>query len=177
MAVNVFTNPEVLKRLKRIGAELYAYLPMSEDGVFMKELWHSYPNYLAINAGGNVGTASYCIAQLLRASHICLAGFDFGYPPGTPLEETQYFDMIQAHPELAEKMFSKVHNPHLEEDWFTDIVYLGYAHALVRIVEDAVKRGIETFQATGGGIVSSDFMIWCSLTDFLKTTAQEFPAT
>jgi hypothetical protein len=170
VAVNPFTNEQVVDRLMSIGAELYLYLPMSDDKQFMEQMWSEHPRLTALNAGGNCGTLAYNLARFLGAREIALCGFDMGYPPGTPLEETQYFDLIAKNPEIAERMFFKVKNPNLEEVWFTDIVYALYAHTFLGMARDAKKNGIRTVNCTGGGIISDPSIEWMTLSEYLKGT-------
>ena len=50
-----------------------------------------------LNGGGNVGTAAWVMTHaVLGQRRIGLVGIDFGYAPGTPYEQTQYY------PELRE---------------------------------------------------------------------------
>ena len=141
-AVNPFTNEQVIDRLMSIGAELHLYLPMSDDEQFMEQMWAEHPRVPSLNAGGNVGSLCFNICRYLGAKEIALCGIDFGYPPNTPLEETQYFDLIAKNPELADRMFFKIKNPHLEEEWFTDIIYAMYAHMFIKMARQAKSQGI-----------------------------------
>lgn len=170
VAFTPLTHELVLDRLMSIGADLYLFLPMSDDEAFMEKLWDAYPKLVALNCAGQVGGACYAMAQFLGAKKIALAGYDMGYPPETPLEQTQYFDLIALNPALASKMFFKVKNPHLEEAWYTDVVYLGYAYALAKMAAHAKTKGIETINCTQGGILSGEGIEWMSLTEYLKDT-------
>jgi hypothetical protein len=170
VAVNVFTHERVVDRLLAIGAQTLLYFPMSDDEEYMSAMWRQYPDLVSLSCGGNVGTAAYNLSRFLSVSRVCLCGFDFAYPPGTPLEQTQYFDLIAKNPGLANQLFVTVRNPHLRQVWFTDRVYLGYAHTLLRMVEDAAKQGVQTVNATNGGILFGPKLEWGSLTDFLKKT-------
>jgi hypothetical protein len=170
VAVDVFTHENVLERLLSIGAKIFLYFPMSDDQEYMTEMWKQYPDLVSLSCGGNVGTAAYNLARFLGASRICLAGFDFGYPPGTPLEETQYYDLIEKNPELGRELFVTIKNPHLKRPWFTDRVYLGYAHTLLKMIQHASSQRVVTVNATGGGILFGATLKWGELGDFLETT-------
>jgi hypothetical protein len=170
VAVDVFTHEKVLARLLEIGAQVFLYFPMSDDQEYMSEMWRRYPDLVSLSCGGNVGTAAYNLARFLGASRLCLCGFDFAYPPGTPLGQTQYFDLIAKNPELADQMFVTVKNPHLKHAWFTDRVYLGYAHILLKMIEYAADQDVRTVNATNGGILFGPKLEWGDLSDFLKRT-------
>ena len=50
----------------------------------------------ALNTGGTVGTAAWAFAHcVLKSTNIAVVGMDFGYPMGTPLEQTQSWHMLQ----------------------------------------------------------------------------------
>jgi len=170
VAVDVYTHERVVDRLLAIGAQIFLYFPMSDDEEYMSEMWKRYPELVSLSCGGNVGAAAYNLSRFLGASRVCLCGFDFAYPPGTPLEQTQYFDLIAQNPKLANQLFVTVRNPHLKRPWFTDRVYLGYAHTLLNMVDDAAKQGVHTVNATNGGILFGPKLEWGSLVDFLKRT-------
>jgi len=170
VAVDVFTHEKVLERLLSIGAKVFLYFPMSDDEQYMADMWKRYPDLVSLSCGGNVGTAAYNLARFLGVSRLCLCGFDFGYPPGTPLQQTQYFDLIAKDPQLAKQMFVTVKNPQLRRAWFTDKVYLGYAHTLLRMIQSAASEGVQTVNATNGGILFGAKLEWSNLTDFLKRT-------
>lgn len=168
--LNPLTHEYVVDRLMSIRADLYQYVPLSDDTNFMDTLWSEYPNLTALSTGGNVGTLSFNLARYLGAKRIALCGMDFSYPPGTELSQTQYFDLIQKNPRLAEEMFFKVSNPNLPEAWFTDIIYLLYAHVFVQMAQDAKKNGVHVVNATEGGILSDESIEWGTLTQFLMGT-------
>ena len=173
IAVDVFTHQKVFERIEAIGAKTFLYFPMSDDDRYMKDMWDRYPDLVSLSCGGNVGTAAYNLSRFLGARRICLCGFDFGYPPGTPLEQTQYFDVIAKHGRLADQMFLTVKNPHLENAWFTDRVYLGYAYTLLKMVDDAADHGVETVNATNGGILFGPKLKWGSLKRFLTNAPKK----
>jgi hypothetical protein len=173
VAVDVFTHQKVFDRLVDIGAKIFLYFPMSDDEEYMKDMWKRYPDLISLSCGGNVGTAAYNLGRFIGVSRICLCGFDFGYPPGTPLDQTQYFDIISQHGKLADQMFLTVTNPNLDNAWFTDRVYLGYANTLLRMVKDAASHGVETVNATKGGILFGPELKWGDLWAFLESTPKK----
>ena len=167
VACGIYTSDLVIQRLQEIGAKIYQFIPMSEDSEeLVKQL-----KLPAIYTGGNVGTTAYSIAvSILKAKRIALAGFDFSYPPDTPLEQTQYYDVLQTINDktLAEKFFIKIKNPHLNETWFTDLVYLMYADEFLWITKIAEQQGTETYNCTQGGIITGDPIKWTTLQQFLE---------
>jgi hypothetical protein len=59
----------------------------------------------ALNTGGTVGTAAWAFAHcILGAPDIAVVGMDFGYPIGTPLENTQEWKLTGGDPELYPRM-------------------------------------------------------------------------
>jgi hypothetical protein len=170
VALTPLSHDLVIDRIMSIGADAYLFLPRSDDEALMEKLWAAYPKLLALNCGGNVGGACYSMAQFLGAKRIALTAYDMAYPPNTPPEETQYFDLVKSHPELMDRMFLDIPNPNLEETWFTDVPYLSYAHALINMTRYAKTNGVETLNCTGGGIIFDESIRWTTLTEFLKDT-------
>ncbi len=180
IAIGPFTHEKVLDRLMEVGANCYMYLPMTDDAELMKQLWSEYPKLPAINSGGNVGGLIYSLAQFLGSTQICLLAYDMSYPPNTPLEQTQYFDLIQnyrkhnrkgkptrSYKQFAKRFFVEVKNPHLPKPWFADLIYLGYSEWMHNMAASARTRGITTTNCTQGGILWRN-MEWDNLTNFLK---------
>jgi hypothetical protein len=168
VAISIYTHRKVYERLKQVGARIYQFFPMSDDESYMTEIWKQHPDLVALSCGGNVGTAAYNLARFMERKSICLCALDLSYAPNTPLNETVYYPLVKDKPELADRLFIPIRNPHLNETWFTDTVFLSYAHVTLRMIEEAAKSGIETVNATGGGIVFGPNVKWLNLDEWLR---------
>src|SRR5207249_4115727 len=86
--------PSVVSRCRAAGMELFWWNPMYDDyerpDSVSREL-HRENGLPCLNGGGNVGTASWVLAHaVLGKRRVGIIGMDFGYPPDTPYEKTQY---------------------------------------------------------------------------------------
>src|SRR5438034_606648 len=99
-AVATSAAPAVVARCEAAGIAMYWWNPMYDDydkPDSVSRRLHRTNGLPCLNGGGNVGTAAWVITHaVLGKRRIGLVGIDFGYPPGTPYERTQYY------PELRE---------------------------------------------------------------------------
>lgn len=94
------TCPEnVIARLRKAKANLYWFAPLVDDPDSSDSLTRQMVEITdlpAMNTGATVGTAAWVFAhQILRSKNIAVAGFDFSYPFGTKLEQTQEWNMLK----------------------------------------------------------------------------------
>lgn len=174
LAIASSASEAVVRRAKEAGMELYWWNPFFDDFDDANSLTRQAfeANGLpCLNAGGNVGTASWVIAHAVLGSRaVGLVGVDFGYYPGTPYRATQYYneivDLFGEH--ALDDVFIKVFNPHLGQEFFTDPAYFWYRQAFLEMAEEADRLGVDTFNCSGGGILFGDHINFVPLADFLR---------
>jgi len=119
-----------------------------------------------LNGGGNVGTASWVLAHaVLGKRRVGIIGMDFGYPPDTPYEKTQYYPELRDM--LGERLgeaFVHFENPVLGEKWFTDPAYCWFRDVFLEMAREAQ---CETFNCTEGGVLFGPEIKTATLEEFL----------
>ena len=170
-AVCTSSSFAVVKRLVNIKSKLFWWNPILDDTEKKNSLSRKlyFKNKLPlINAGGNVGSAAWMIADsVICSKKIALLGMDFGYYPNTPYENTQYYDGVM---KIAKKkdldiFYKKIYNPFLKKHFFTDHAYLWYRDCFLEMVRIASSK---TVNCTGGGILFGKKIGWSSLNNFCK---------
>ncbi|MSP49860.1 MAG: hypothetical protein EXQ95_11120 [Alphaproteobacteria bacterium] len=170
IALSTSASEAVVRRVIDIGMDIYWWNPMHDD----PDLPESVTRRLfaangmpCVNAGGNVGTASWMMAHaVLGKSEVALVGFDFSYYADTPHERTQYYKEAVAlvGETNLDDVFMWVHNPHLDLWFYTDPAYMWYQSALLDLARDADCR---TVNCTEGGIVFGEAVDFQPLASFL----------
>ncbi|MBI3011680.1 MAG: DUF115 domain-containing protein [Candidatus Omnitrophica bacterium] len=159
----------VTKRCVESGMELYWWNPLVDDVEQPKSLTrrlHRLNGAPCMVSGGNVGASAWVAAsQVLGAREIAVTGMDFSYPPGTPMEKTQYFkELVELFGKRAHDALIVVRNPHLNETWLTDPAYYWYRETFLRL---AAQAEAVTYNCTEGGILFGKAVRWTSLRAFL----------
>ena len=168
-AIATSAAPAVVARCEAAGIDMYWWNPMYDDyeqPQSVSRRLHEANGLPCLNGGGNVGTAAWVIAHaVLGKRRIGLVGIDFGYPPGTPYERTQYY------PELREMFgdrfvdaFIVVDSPFVGERWFTDPAYYWFRGVFLDMAREA---DAETVNCTEGGVLHGDAVPLARLEDFL----------
>jgi hypothetical protein len=170
IALSTSASEAVVRRAIDIGMDIYWWNPMHDDpdlpGSVSRRLFEMN-GMPCINAGGNVGSASWMIAHaVLGKRSVALVGFDFSYYADTPHSRTQYYreavDLVgEAN---LDDVFIWVHNPHLDQWFYTDPAYMWYRTALLDMARDAE---CETVNCTEGGIVFGESVRFAPLASFL----------
>lgn len=170
IALATSASEAVVARVIELGMDIYWWNPMHDD----PDISNSVSRRLfemngmpCINAGGNVGSASWMIADaVLGKRSVALVGFDFAYYADTPHSRTQYYreaiDLVGE--ENLDEVFMWVHNPYLDQWFYTDPAYMWYRTALLEMARDA---DCETVNCTEGGIVFGDSIRFAPLSSFL----------
>ena len=162
--------PNVTRRCLDAGMELYWWNPLMDDvtrpGSLARALYRMNRAPCMVS-GGNVGAAAWVVAsQVLAKREIAVVGMDFSYPPGTPIERTQYFtELIELFGPRAQDAIIPVVNPHLRETWLTDPAYHWYRDAFLEMTAQA--EGV-TYNCTEGGILFGRAIRWLPLDEFLS---------
>ena len=92
---------------------------------------------------------------------------DFGYYIDTPLESTQYYNLLKKNfgKKNIKFFYKKIFNKFTKKYYYTDHVYYWYQ----KIFYDALRNSkAQTFNCTNGGILSKKPIINCTFKNFLK---------
>ena len=173
IALSTMAAPAVVDRVVSTGMEIYWFNPMLDDpdapdsATSALQEANGFPS---VNAGGNVGTASWVMAsEVLEKKRVALTGVDFSYYDDTPYLNTQYYyeavDLVGE--ENLESLFPRIFNPHLGAWFFTDPAYLWYRECFVEMAADS---DCETYNCTEGGILFGDPIRFVPFRDFLART-------
>ncbi len=171
IALSLSSSQPVVQRAIDSGMDIYWWLPMLDDpdrsGSITAEL-QKKTGLPSINAGGNVGTACWMVADaVLGKQHIALTGVDFSYYDGTPYLNTQYYhEMVNlVGVENLDSLFIRIHNPHLNAWHFTDPAYMWYRESFLDLVKDAEGT---TYNCTEGGILFGEGISFIPLLEYLS---------
>ncbi len=173
IAVASSASETVVRRVLESGMDAYWWNPMYDDYDLEDSLTrriHELNGLPCVNAGGNVGAACWVFAQaVLGKKRVGLVGLDFGYYSDTPYTQTQYYDTILAlvGADRLDEVFVRQHNPHLDQEFYTDPAYLWYRDNFVEMAQDA---DCETYNCTEGGILFGPNINWTTLSEFLATS-------
>lgn len=176
MAVASSASRAVVSRAQESGMGIYWWNPFYDDydapDSITKKLYNS--NRLpCLNAGGNVGSACWVICHaILNKSRIAMLGMDLGYYADTPYRETQYFhELCELVGEAnLDQVFVHMHNPHMQQDFYTDPAYLWYRDSFLEMAGQARAEGVTTYNCTGGGILFGDGIEFVSFDSFVQGT-------
>lgn len=170
IALSSSASADVVNRVHEIGMDVYWWNPLLDDpdrpDSVTKALQRK--NRLpAMNAGGNVGTATWMMANaVLDKRKVALTGVDFGYYADTPYRNTQYYhEAVElVGEERLDEIFIRLHNPHLDQWFYTDPAYYWYRQAFLELAKDAE---CETVNCTQGGILFGEPIRFAPLSQFL----------
>ena len=122
--------------------------------------------YPSMNAGGNVGSSCWMLAQVLGAKDVALTGMDFSYYEHTPYKNTQYYqeaiDLVGK--DGLDAIYEWIWNPYVNKLFYTDPAYLWYRNCFLEMVKDATCK---TTNCTEGGILFGEGLDFKSLKDWL----------
>jgi hypothetical protein len=170
IALSTSTSSAVVDRVLETGMEIYWWNPMLDDpdlpGSVSAQM-QAMNGIPCVNAGGNVGTASWMMADaVLGMEHIALTGVDFSYYDGTPYLNTQYYKEAVAlvGEENLDALFVRLENPHIGAFFYTDPAYLWYREVFLEMVKDSNAK---TYNCTEGGILFGDEIETIPLQAFL----------
>ena len=114
---------------------------------------------------GHTGGAAWVLAHaVLGCSRVGIVGMDLGYPEGTSVVNTQYYDVVRdLSPEKAESLLLRIENPHSGEVYLTDPVYYWYRETMLDALQWA---DCVTVNCSGEGILFGKDIRWNSLEEF-----------
>lgn len=130
--------------------ERYWFCPLvdgCEDGSITQQMVAA-TGAPALNTGGTVGTAAWAYAHcILGATNIAVVGMDYGYPAGTPLTNTQEWNLLKEHQDV-EDFYPAITGPWGE--CYTSPTYYWYRQNFFDLLEAADAR---ITNCTEGGIL------------------------
>ena len=105
--------------------------------------------------------------SLFSCKKIALIGMDFSYYIDTPVESTQYYDVLKKvfKKKNIKYFFSKIYNPKLKKYFYSDHVYIWYKKCLLEMISNSSSK---TINCTGGGILFGKKVNWTPLEEFCK---------
>lgn len=174
IALSTMADESLVRRIVDVGMDVYWFNPMLDDPDEPDSLTAKLQadNGLpSVNAGGNVGTASWLLADaVLQKKHVALTGVDFSYYDGTPYLNTQYYyEAINlVGEENLDSLFVRIHNPYVDATFFTDPAYLWYRECFLEMAQDAECM---TYNCTEGGILFGDNIETIPFRQFLETVS------
>lgn len=125
----------------------------------------------AMQAGGNCGSTCWILAHaLLRRSPVALIGIDFGYPEGTPIEETAYYHTLQENfgtdVQKMKLAFRSYYNPDFGTRAFAESVFQHYRQTFLELIQET-PEWVETINCTEGGTLFGTGIKGMKFDDFL----------
>lgn len=171
IALSTSSSEVLVNRVLEIGMQIYWWNPMLDDpdteNSVTREL-HEINGLPCVNAGGNVGAAAFMMADaVLEKKHVGLVGMDLSYYDDTPYRNTQYYDAMLkvADEEDLDQFFIRIHNPHIDQWFFTDPAYMWYCESFMEIAQDA---DCMIYNCTEGGILFGDPIEFIPFQRFLE---------
>ena len=171
IALSTSASESVVKRVLDTGMEIYWWNPMYDDpdlpdSVTLK--LHRLNRLPCLNAGGNVGSASWAITDsVLKKRRVALIGMDFSYYEDTPYKNTQYYyeavDLVGEN--NLDAFFIRVYNPHLKQWFYADPAYYWYKEVFLEMVTSA---DCLTYNCTEGGILFGEGITFTPMINFLE---------
>jgi hypothetical protein len=164
-------SPNVTRRCMQAGMPLYWWNPICDDyddpGCHTRKLYE-LTKMPCMVSGGNCGAAAWVFTKaILEIEAAALIGMDLGYAPGTPLKKTQYYhELMKFYPEdRLEEAYIEIHNPHLNETWYTDPTYYWYRRCFLDVVK---QYGWTAYNCTEGGTLFGEGITCMALDQFIK---------
>tara|TARA_Y100000294_G_scaffold173555_2_gene189960 strand:- start:385 stop:1335 length:951 start_codon:yes stop_codon:yes gene_type:complete len=171
IALCTSSSKSVVQRLVNSKTNIYWWNPFLDDPAkknsITKKIFKSN-GFPVINTGGNVGSACWMLADsLFNCKKIALIGMDFSYYMDTPIEATQYYDVLKkiSNKEDLKMFYSKIYNSKLKKYYYSDHVYLWYKKCFIEMIKNTNSF---TTNCTGGGILFGPKVAWTSLKEFCK---------
>lgn len=136
-----------------------------------------YPNGIpAMNSGGNAGAAAWIVAmEIFKRSPIALIGIDFGYPEGTPIEQTHYYDKMleeaKGDVNLIKKAYPQFYHPTFKTKAYVDFIFYHYRQAFIQMQKETAlwyRLYGGTVNCTEGGTLFGYGIKCMTFKDFLE---------
>ena len=168
-ALSTSAAPDVTSRCREAGMQIYWWNPMYDDWAqpdsYSRQVFDLTGGIPCMTGLGHTGGAAWVLAHaILGCRRVGIVGMDLGYPDGTSVVNTQYYDIVRQLPlEKAESLLLRIENPHSDVVYMTDPVYYWYRETML----DAVRRAdCYTANCSGEGILFGDGIQWVTLEKF-----------
>lgn len=168
-AFSTSAAPAVVERCNESGIKIFWWNPLYDDWdqpeSYTRKVFEITKGIPCIPALGNVGSASWVLAHaVLGVQKVGVVGMDLGYPDGTSVVNTQYYDIVRHLPlEQSEMLMLRVENPHTRSIYLTDPVYYWYRESLL----DAIRQAeCVTVNCSEEGILFGEGVGWDTLENF-----------
>jgi len=168
-------SPNVTRRCLAAGMPLYWWNPICDDydepDSHTRRLF-ALTGMPCMVTGGNGGASAWIFTKaILERDPVAMVGMDLGYAPGTPLQKTQYYhELIKFYPEeRLEEAYIQVHNPHLNETWYTDPTYYWYRRCFLDVLR---QSGWTAYNCTEGGTLFGEGIEYLALEEFIAKQAK-----
>jgi hypothetical protein len=184
--VSITVSHEVYQLGINSGLKAYWFNPMFDDWR-QNESWTRLQRLLsrtskymrgipAANAGGNAGACAWVMAMnLLHCAPVALIGIDLGYPEGTPLQDTHYYDRIlreaKGNVSIIKEAYPEFYHPVFKEKAYVDLVFYHYRQAFLSMQQSNplwFKRYGGTINCTEGGTLFGQGITCMKFERFLK---------
>ncbi len=178
----------VYERCVEAGIDIYWFSPIFDDyrqnesfTKLQKIMTKSEVNPNGVPAmvtGGNAGACSWVFAHTILRRIPVLIGIDYGYPEGTPLRETCYYDGMKkgiGDIEKIKEAYKTVYNPFFKVNVLADMVFEHYKKAFLDMCLNT-SSWIYTIQCSPGFLFSENPLhkIKCmNFEDFLKMEGEK----
>jgi len=173
----------VVERCKNARIEIYWFNPIFDD-YRQNESFTKLQKMMTVSdvnprgvpgmvAGGNAGSCAWVFSHSVLRRIPVLIGIDFGYPEGTPLKDTCYFDGMMKSVGSVEKVmqaYAEIYNPFFKVKVLTDVVFQHYKKAFLDMCLNT-DSWVYTIQCSLGALFSENPLhkIRCmNFEDFLK---------
>jgi len=168
-ALATSVNRQVAERCVESGMSLFWWNPLYDDwsqqASYTRRVFDLTGGIPCLNGLGHSGGAAWVLAHaVLGYKRVGIVGMDLGYPEGTSVVNTQYYDVVRHLPKAqAEQLLVTVENPVTGARYLIDPVYCWYRDAFL----DAVRQAdCVTVNCSGEGNLFGDGIEWCELEEF-----------
>lgn len=170
-ALSTSVSLDVTERCAESGMELFWWNPLYDDWSLPKsrsrEVFELTGRIPCMTGLGHCGGAAWVLAHaVLGARRVGIVGMDLGYPEGTSVVNTQFYEFVRhLSEEQAESFLVTVDNPHTQSSYLADPVYYWYRETFL----DAVGRAdCVTVNCSGEGTLFGDHVQWDTLERFAE---------
>jgi len=168
-AFSTSVAPDVTERCHGLGMKIYWWNPLYDDwskpNSYTRQVFELTGGIPCMTGLGHTGGAAWVLAHsILGSKRVAIMGMDLGYPEGTSVVNTQFYEYVKHLPlEQAESLLLRVENPHTEGAYMTDPVYYWYRETMLEAIQLA---DCITVNCTGEGILFGKGIQWENIEDF-----------
>lgn len=170
-ALSTSAAPDVTQRCVESGMRVFWWNPLYDDWTqaesYTRKAFELTGGIPCMTGLGHCGGAAWVLAHAaLGCKRIAIVGMDLGYPVGTSVVNTQYFEYVRHLPlEQAEQFLLRIENPHTGEAYLTDPVYYWYRESFL---DAARQTDSVTVNCSEEGVLFGDGVRWARLEQFAE---------